>query len=91
MTRNELGERCLVARRGSLHEFRDLDRHRAHHAIEIPAEPGLIQDAGRFAKVVVRPLRTEPSRSRWHLDFRKLQFRMRTRTRQSAAHRQENA
>src|SRR6478735_3632992 len=45
MTRYELSERGLVAGRGRLHEFRDLDRHRAHHAIERPLGARLIQEA----------------------------------------------
>jgi hypothetical protein len=45
VARDELSERPLVASRGGLHEFRDADRHHAHHAIEIRAEAGLIQMA----------------------------------------------
>ena len=48
MARHELGERRLVARRGSLHELRDLDRHHAHHAIEIRPGAGLIHEASEF-------------------------------------------
>ena len=57
MARHELRERRLVARRGRLHEFRDLDRHHAHHAIEIPPEARSIQEASDFGALPTPPSR----------------------------------
>ena len=50
MTRHELRERRLVAHRGRSHDLGALDRHRVHHAIEIPPEAGLIQAASDLAR-----------------------------------------
>ena len=76
MTRYELRERGLVARRGRLHEFRDLDRHRGHHAIERPPEARLISrgvrldasgDGRKSYPVVTKPTiaSTSPSANSW--------------------------
>jgi hypothetical protein len=53
MTRHELDEGGLIAHGGGSHQLAASDRHRVHHAIEIPLEAGSIQNAPSMIRQAV--------------------------------------